>query len=91
MNIPSCDMISTSKETALSNIPSMLVTLLTSHPEISPLKDVLSNKDLMLVTLLTFHSEISPLKVEKQNMAPMLVTLLNIPIKFLKIFFVLLV
>ena len=41
----------------------MLVTLLTSQDDKSPLnEEALLNKAVMLVTLLTSHDEISPLK-----------------------------
>jgi hypothetical protein len=59
----------------------MSVTLLTFHPEISPLKeDVLKNMYAISVTLLTFHLEISPLKGVLQNMHLMLGNTADIPL-----------
>ena len=55
-------------EAALLNMLSMLVTLDTSHLEMSPLNDDTDqNMPAMSVTLDTSHLEMSPLKCEKVN------------------------
>jgi hypothetical protein len=61
------------------NMYSMLVTLLTFHLEISPLKETASlNMQLISVTLLTSYLEISPLKeTANWNIDSMVVTLLT--------------
>ena len=63
------------KDDAEANMRIMLVTLDTSHLEMSPLNDDAANMPSMVVTLDTSHLEMSPLNDDaEQNMSCMVVT-----------------